>query len=223
MHKSLYVLATAAALSWACSTVQAMPITGGAMRDAIDETNLVEKTAVYIVRGYRYCFYFDGWHGPGWYRCGYAFRRGLGWGGVYGWQGWHYGPAARRFGGGVTVREGRRHRDGSTIREGGSRRGGMGVREGSTYRQGTSTREGTTTRGRGQSGGGSVQEDARAGGAPGGGPQGGVGGSAGRGGGQGSGGQGGGAPGGGPGGSGGGGPGGGGGGGQGGGGGRDGR
>ena len=50
MHKSLYVLATAAVLSWACSTSQAMPITGGAMRDAIDETNLVEKTAVYIVR-----------------------------------------------------------------------------------------------------------------------------------------------------------------------------
>ena len=23
-----------------------------------------------------YCFYEDGWHGPGWYMCGYAWRRG---------------------------------------------------------------------------------------------------------------------------------------------------
>src|SRR5215203_5659060 len=128
MHK-LYVLAAAATLSLTCSTSQAMPVTAGAISDAIDETNLVEKTAVYIVQGHRYCFYFDGWHGPGWYRCGFAFRRGLGWGGVYGWRGWEYGPAARRFRGGVTTREGRRHRDGVTIREGGSRRGGMAVRE----------------------------------------------------------------------------------------------
>src|SRR5215213_8551159 len=149
MPKSLYVLATAAALSWACSTAQAMPITGGAMRDVIDETNLVEKTAVYVVDGRRYCFYFDGWHGPGWYRCGFAFRRGLGWGGAYGWRGWEYGPAARRFRGGVT------------IREGSSRRGGMTVREGSTSRQGT--RDGTTTRSRIQQGG-TVQDGARVGG-----------------------------------------------------------
>jgi hypothetical protein len=33
----------------------------------------------------RYCFYFNGWQGPGWYRCGFAWRRNLGWGGEYGW------------------------------------------------------------------------------------------------------------------------------------------
>ena len=113
MHKSLYVFATAATLCLA-GGAQAMPVTGGAMRDALDATNMVEKSAVYIVEGRRYCFYFNGWHGPGWYRCGFAYQRGLGWGGVYGWQGWDYGPAARRF----------RHGD---FREG-SRRGG---REGS--------------------------------------------------------------------------------------------
>src|SRR5215203_6331213 len=139
MHKCLYVLATAATLVLAGSSSQAITVTGGPMRDAIDETNLVEKTAIYVVEGRRYCLYFDGWHGPGWYRCGFAFRRGLGWGGVYGWRGWEYGPAARRFGrgGGVTIREGRRYRDGVTIRESGSRRGGMTVREG--------TRQGTTS------------------------------------------------------------------------------
>ena len=158
MHKSLYVLATAATLCLADNVSQAMPITGGALRDAINATDLVEKTAIYVVDGRRYCFYFNGWHGPGWYRCGFAFRRGLGWGGVYGWRGWEYGPAARRFGrGGITIREGSRQRDRMTIRDG-SRREGTTVREGSTFREGTSsrdgasTREGATTRGRIQQG-----------------------------------------------------------------------
>jgi hypothetical protein len=29
-----------------------------------------------------HCFYSDGWSGPGYYRCGYRLRRGLGWYGV---------------------------------------------------------------------------------------------------------------------------------------------
>ena len=38
------------------------------------ETGLVDTVAVrvYVHEGRRYCFYFDGWHGPGWYRCGFA-------------------------------------------------------------------------------------------------------------------------------------------------------
>ena len=152
MRKSLYLLATAATLCLAGNTTQAMPVSGNALRNAIDATDLVEKTAIFVVEGRRYCFYFNGWHGPGWYRCGFAFRRGLGWGGAYGWRGWEYGPAARRFGGSdITIREGRRHRDGMTIREG-SRRDGETVRERSTIREGTSSREGTTTRGRVQQG-----------------------------------------------------------------------
>lgn len=51
--------------------------------------DLVEK-AQYVYRGRRYCFYFDGWHGPGWYWCGYSHRRGYGWGGPTGWRGWHH-------------------------------------------------------------------------------------------------------------------------------------
>jgi hypothetical protein len=63
-------------------------------------SDLVDQVAVrvYVHEGHRFCFYFDGWHGPGWYRCGFAFRRGLGWGGVYGWNDWSYGPYERRFG-----------------------------------------------------------------------------------------------------------------------------
>src|SRR5690348_13434694 len=66
-------------------------------------TGLVDQVAVrvYVHEGHRFCFYFDGWHGPGWYRCGFAHRRGLGWGGVYGWNDWSYGPYERRFHGRV--------------------------------------------------------------------------------------------------------------------------
>jgi hypothetical protein len=62
------------------------------------ETDLVDQVAVrvYVHEGRRYCFYFDGWHGPGWYRCGFAWRQGIGWGGVYGWNSWSYGPYERR-------------------------------------------------------------------------------------------------------------------------------
>ena len=57
------------------------------------------EAQTYVYRGQRYCFYVDGWNGPGWYRCGYRWRRGLGWGGVYDWGlgfGWHYPAWERR-------------------------------------------------------------------------------------------------------------------------------
>jgi len=38
--------------------------------------------------GREYCWYPGGWHGPGYYWCGYRYRRGLGWGGGFGWRGW---------------------------------------------------------------------------------------------------------------------------------------
>src|SRR5262245_8556191 len=58
-------------------------------RAAFDEINVVGK-AQYIYGGFSYCWYEDGWRGPGWYRCGYRLRRGLGWGGGVGWQGWSH-------------------------------------------------------------------------------------------------------------------------------------
>lgn len=52
----------------------------------------IEKAQVFYWQGRRYCFYWDGWKGPGWYRCGYHLRDGFGWGGGPGWHGWHHGP-----------------------------------------------------------------------------------------------------------------------------------
>ena len=45
----------------------------------------------FIYGGRNYCWYAGGWHGPGYYWCGYAGRRGFGWGGPAGWHGWRGG------------------------------------------------------------------------------------------------------------------------------------
>jgi hypothetical protein len=50
------------------------------------------EPAQFFYGGRNYCWYDDGWRGPGFYWCGYAWRRGLGWGGGVGWHGWHRGP-----------------------------------------------------------------------------------------------------------------------------------
>ena len=99
MRRLCYFGAAAVALAMSANSGNAMSINLGAgLKPALDATDLVQKTAVFIVEGYRYCFYFNGCHGPGWYRCGFAWRRNLGWGGEYGWQSWSYGPAERRYG-----------------------------------------------------------------------------------------------------------------------------
>ena len=45
-----------------------------------------------------YCWYNDGWQGPGWYLCGDEWLNGFGWGGPYGWNGWGGGFPIRRHG-----------------------------------------------------------------------------------------------------------------------------
>ena len=47
------------------------------------------QQAQFLWAGRNYCWYAGGWHGPGYYWCGYAWRRGFGWGGPIGWHGWH--------------------------------------------------------------------------------------------------------------------------------------
>ena len=99
------------------------------------ETGLVDTVAVrvYVHEGRRYCFYFDGWHGPGWYRCGFAWRQGIGWGGVYGWNSWSYGPYERRHHHHGNWQD---HRRGDRI----------GVESGSTTRSRSSVQSRTRTR-----------------------------------------------------------------------------
>jgi hypothetical protein len=48
-------------------------------RDVVGDATL--EQAQWFYGGRNYCFYPTGWHGPGYYWCGYAWRRGFGWGG----------------------------------------------------------------------------------------------------------------------------------------------
>jgi hypothetical protein len=83
---SVISLATGGALC--ADRAQAAPLFNG-LQGATPVSNIEKvQLVVQFHLGRRYCWYPTGWHGAGWYRCGYRWRRGLGWGGVYGWQGW---------------------------------------------------------------------------------------------------------------------------------------
>ena len=92
--------------SIALGFVGCLAITGAA--SALPVANLdgavsspIEKTQFYGGGG---CFYPDGWHGPGFYRCGFRYRRGLGFLGVgrggFGGRGFGGRGGGRGFGGG---------------------------------------------------------------------------------------------------------------------------
>jgi hypothetical protein len=80
-------LATAAGAATAASAYSA-PVLSGAVYRPGDQP-VLEK-AQYMWGGRGYCWYLDGWHGPGYYWCGYAWRHGRGWGGGEGWNGWRW-------------------------------------------------------------------------------------------------------------------------------------
>jgi len=122
-------------------------------------SDLVDQVAVrvYVHEGNRYCFYFNGWHGPGWYRCGFAFRRGLGWGGVYGWNGWSYAPYERRHHGErIGVETGSRRINGSVDTRTRTRTG-VETRSRSTTTTGGEVRSRSTTTGSGAENGARVR------------------------------------------------------------------
>jgi len=98
MRKSILTVAAIAASVFVIGKADAMPI-GSGLGQAADGLSTVEKTQ-YFYGGRNYCWYPDGWNGPGFYWCGYAFRPGFGWGGPIGWRGWRGGYGGR---GGVVV------------------------------------------------------------------------------------------------------------------------
>jgi hypothetical protein len=92
-----------------CASVGATAMVApGAIRDAANSLNVIER-AQFIWLGRNYCWYDDGWNGPGWYWCGQYLTRGIGWGGGFGWHGWRGGHAGGARGGhahGAVVRGG---------------------------------------------------------------------------------------------------------------------
>jgi hypothetical protein len=97
LRKWIYAFVAAAALAGANATPSraAMLITGldptAAAPSPVEKAQLVVGVGGpgFYYGGRSYCWYDNGWRGPGWYWCGYALRVGYGWGGGAGWRG-HY-------------------------------------------------------------------------------------------------------------------------------------
>jgi hypothetical protein len=106
------------------------------IRPALDQIGVIDN-AQYVWGGRRYCWYDDGWRGPGWYQCGYRLRRGFGWGGPMGWQGWRggYGGEFRRGEGREFRRDEFRRGEGRDFRRGEGREFRRG--EGREFRRGS--------------------------------------------------------------------------------------
>jgi hypothetical protein len=132
----------------------AMPL-GGSGKAALARIDLI-ATAAYVYEGKDYCWYDDGWNGPGWYVCGQYTVRGVGWGGAAGWNGWvRTGTTGGRVGRGGSTRRGT-VTPGAGTRDGGGRTGGS--RTGSARTGGTRTTGGRTDGGKvsGRTGGSTV-------------------------------------------------------------------
>ncbi|HEY1926290.1 MAG TPA: hypothetical protein VGG92_02400 [Caulobacteraceae bacterium] len=81
----------------------------------------------FIFGGRNFCWYDNAWQGPGFYWCGYANRRGQGWGGGDGFNGWHGGHGAGGHG---------NRYDGHGAVGDGDRSGGHATREGGDHADG---------------------------------------------------------------------------------------
>src|SRR6201992_3965589 len=94
MRQWIYAATASLALLGAAGQANAMPFdrfTAAAVPSDLEQTQ-------FFYGGQNYCWYGDGWRGPGFYWCGYAWRRGFGWGGGAGWHGWHGGGGRSRMG-----------------------------------------------------------------------------------------------------------------------------
>jgi hypothetical protein len=70
-----------------------------AMRTAADSLKMTENVQ-FFWGDHNYCWYDDGWNGPGWYWCDMYLQSGIGWGGGYGWHHWRGGHARSYYQGG---------------------------------------------------------------------------------------------------------------------------
>jgi hypothetical protein len=90
--KFLRMVALTAALAMSAATAAEAAIGDGILGARAPLTGVSQvENAQYVFGGRNFCWYSAGWKGAGWYWCGYAARRGLGWGGPAGWRGWRGG------------------------------------------------------------------------------------------------------------------------------------
>jgi hypothetical protein len=86
MHKSIIALVATVTMMGGMSLMSSPQAAPATPNLTLDRFSIIEPARMW--GGQSYCWYDDGWNGAGWYQCGYAKRRGYGWGGPYGWHGW---------------------------------------------------------------------------------------------------------------------------------------
>jgi hypothetical protein len=94
MEKFRFVIAAAGALviggALATGSAQATVLGGTSALRAAAEMGAIAEQVQFRFGGRDFCWADDGWRGPGWYWCGYAYRPGFGWGGPVGWNNWRF-------------------------------------------------------------------------------------------------------------------------------------
>jgi hypothetical protein len=93
MEKFRFVVAAAGALAigaLAAGSAQAAVLGGTSPLRAGAEMGAIAEQVQFRFGEHEYCWADDGWRGPGWYWCGYAYRPGFGWGGPVGWNNWRW-------------------------------------------------------------------------------------------------------------------------------------
>ena len=92
-RKGIMAAGLAAALAaWSAAPAQAA-LLGEGLRPAsgaslAQPAQLFFNPLDFVLGGRDYCWYDDGWRGPGWYWCGFGYTEGSGWGGGEGFHGW---------------------------------------------------------------------------------------------------------------------------------------
>src|SRR5271155_2484851 len=100
--RMLFLAATASVSLLGASIAEAGPTAGQAPQlifgvDRAGEAPTLDRVQ-FIFGGQTFCWYDAAWRGPGFYLCGYSERRGYGWGGGAGWNGWQ-GRGGRGYSG----------------------------------------------------------------------------------------------------------------------------
>jgi hypothetical protein len=91
-RKLALFMALGAGVSLPLANLAEAAVADGIIGSHISSSQMLPAENVqFFFGGRNYCWYDNGWQGPGFYWCGCAFRTGLGWGGGYGWDGWHGG------------------------------------------------------------------------------------------------------------------------------------
>ncbi len=108
MRHLILSIAAAAAVLAAAPLANAQTAAGGRVIFGVESVGAPTpvQDVQFLFGGRNYCWYPGGWHGAGYYWCGYANRRGIGWGGPVGWHGWSGGGRGGPGGGHVAIAHG---------------------------------------------------------------------------------------------------------------------